>query len=95
MCANIIRMCFIWVRFIPVEVIPEIGVCEGSPLAHPYFSGFLSSLAKAQRIWEFPGRLPDLGVRGYQLKPGHFALHHDPAPEMKSPGYETTPDESG
>ena len=63
MCANIIRMCFIWVRFIPVEVIPEIGVCEGSPLAHPYFSGFLSSLAKALRIWEFPGRLPDLGVR--------------------------------
>ncbi len=41
----------IWVHFIPVEVIPEIGVCGGgSPPAHPYFRNFSARLKHARLI---------------------------------------------
>ena len=36
----------IWVHFIPMLVIPEIGVCGGAlrPPAHPYFRNFPARL---------------------------------------------------
>ena len=38
----------LWVYFIPVDVIPEIGVCGGG--AHPYFRNFSARLKHVRML---------------------------------------------